>query len=190
MLPARNIGGKTIPSPIARVGYTALVSELAAGTVVAGRYAIVRPLGRGATKQVYLADDRLFDSQVALALLIQEDGGDPTLAARFSREGRAASVLRSPFVVRVYDVGKLSDGTRYLATEAVIGRGLDAALADGAVAPEKAARWTIHVLAALTEAHSRGVLHRDVKPENVLLAPTPNGEIAWLSRVVLTGPPR
>src|SRR4051812_10152617 len=91
-------GGCGRPRRRPRSCYTPRVNALVAGTVIAGRYAIVRPLGRGATKQVYLADDRLFGSQVALALLIQEQGGDPTLAARFSREGRAASVLRSPFV--------------------------------------------------------------------------------------------
>ena len=96
--------------------------------MIAGRYAVLRPLGRGATKQVYLADDKLSGVSVALCLLIGENSTDPTLAARFSREGRAASVLRSPFVVRVFDVGKLQDGTRYLATEAVLGRGLDEAM--------------------------------------------------------------
>jgi hypothetical protein len=157
------------------------VSELAPGVLVAGRYAIVRLLGRGATKQVYLAEDKLAGMQVALALLIPEGSPDPTLAARFSREGKAASVLRSPFVVRVFDVGKLPDGTRYLANEAVLGRGLDEALSGGPVAADLAARWTTQVLTALSEAHARGIMHRDVKPENVLLEPTPGGEIARLT---------
>jgi serine/threonine-protein kinase len=105
------------------------------GTLIAGRYSIVRLLGRGAMKEVYLADDRLAGAPVALALLRTESTADPTLAARFSREARASSVLRSPYVVRVFDVGKLADGTRYLATEPVLGRGLDQAIADGPIPP-------------------------------------------------------
>jgi serine/threonine-protein kinase len=157
------------------------VRELAEGSTVAGRYTIVRLLGRGATKEVYLAEDKLAGSHVALALLTGAGASDPVLAARFSRECRAASVLRSPHVVRVFDVGKLADGTRYLATEAVLGRELAEAMSHGPIGPELAARFVIHVLAGLAEAHQRGIFHRDVKPENVLLAPTNEGEIAKLT---------
>ncbi len=150
-------------------------------TVVAGRYVIVRPLGQGSMKQVYLANDRLGGTPVALALIIAEGRNDLTLGARFSREGKASAVLRSPHTVRVYDVGKLVDGTRYMATEAVLGRGLDQAMSPGPLEPQVAARFAVHVLAALEEAHRRGILHRDVKPENVLLAPSDHGEIAKLA---------
>jgi serine/threonine-protein kinase len=140
------------------------------GTAIAGRYSVVRLLGEGSAKRVYLAWDRLANVQVAVALLRRERRGDPTLAARFSREARAAAALRSPYVVQVFDVGKLADGTRYMVTEAVLGRGLDQAMRYGAVEPQLAARWCMQVLEALAEAHTRGVLHRDVKPENVLLS--------------------
>jgi tRNA A-37 threonylcarbamoyl transferase component Bud32 len=151
------------------------------GSRVAGRYVIERELGRGGTKRVYLAQDTLTGLRVAVALLAAQFSGDAVIAARFSREARAASALRSPFIVRVYDVGKLSDGTRYLVLEAVLGRGLDEAMADGPVEPERAARWSLEVLAALCEAHARGVIHRDIKPENVMLAPTSVGELAKLT---------
>ncbi|MBI5512229.1 MAG: protein kinase [Deltaproteobacteria bacterium] len=153
------------------------------GTPVAGRYTVVKLLGEGSTKRVYLAWDRLASLQVALCLLRRERRGDPTLAARFSREARAAAALRSPFVVQVYDVGKLADGTRYMVTEAVLGRGLDEAMRYGAVEPDRAARWAMQVLEALAEAHARGVLHRDVKPENVLLAPGTDSDPQEVARL-------
>lgn len=159
------------------------VDVLNPGTRVAGRYEVLRLLGSGAVKHVYLARDLLSRELVAVALLKHVSNGDPTQGPRFSREARAASVLSSPYVVRVIDVGKLDDGERYLVTEAVLGRGLDAAIADGAAPAMSAAIWTTEVLAALTEAHSRGVLHRDVKPENVLLAPTPGHPVGEMARL-------
>ena len=151
------------------------------GTVIAGRYIVVRLMGQGSSKQVYLADDKLAGYPVALALLNPARSDDPLLVARFIREARLSSVLSNPYVVRVLDVGKLADGTRFLACEAVLGRGLDAAIAEGRVSPGWAAIWTMQVLAGLSEAHRHGVLHRDVKPQNVLLAQTPHGEIARLT---------
>jgi len=159
------------------------VLDLAPGTLVAGRYQVVRTLGEGAVKRVYLAWDRLAQRQVALGLLRDDRVGDPHIAARFSREARAASVLRSPYTVRVYDVGKRVDGTRYLVSEAVLGRGLDEALAHGGVDPHNAGVWAAQVLTALEEAHGRGILHRDVKPENVLLAPAPDDPVGEVARL-------
>ncbi|MDO9017076.1 MAG: FHA domain-containing serine/threonine-protein kinase [Deltaproteobacteria bacterium] len=159
------------------------MDDLASGTLYAGRYAVVRLLGRGAVKQVYLAYDRLTQTQVALARLADRFGADASVGARFSREARASSALTSPFTVRVFDAGKTADGERYLVSEAVLGRGLDAALATGPVAPAAAATWAAEVLSALEEAHARGLVHRDVKPENVMLAPAagdPVGEVARL----------
>lgn len=157
-------------------------SVFASGSVVAGRYVVVRALGQGATKHVYLAEDRLAGGQIALSVLHAVGAHvDPTLGARFSREARAASVLRSAFTVHVFDVGKLADGTRYAASEAVLGRGLDQALARGPIAPDLAARFACQILLALDEAHTIGIVHRDVKPENVMLESCPDGERARLT---------
>jgi len=144
--------------------------ELTPGTLVVGRYQVVRQLGVGSVKRVFLAYDRLAQRQVALCLLRAEYGPETHIGARFSREGRAASALVSPFVVRVFDVGKTARGTRYLATEAVLGRGLDEALAYGPVPAREAVLWAAQILSGLEEAHRRGIIHRDVKPENVMLA--------------------
>ena len=160
------------------------MEDIASGTLIAGRYRVERLLGAGSVKRVYLARDVLTRRDVALGVLRVSPESDPTLGPRFSREARAASALESPFIVRVLDVGKLADGTRYMVTEAVLGRGLDAAIKNGAAPPRAAARWVAQVLAALAEAHRKGVLHRDVKPENVLLEPVsddPAGEAARLT---------
>ena len=159
------------------------VDELPSGTLYAGRYAVVRLLGRGAVKQVYLAYDRLAQTQVALARLAERHGADVSVGARFSREARAAAVLASPFTVRVFDAGKTADGERYFVSEVVLGRGLDDAMAHGPVDPTHAATWTAEVLTALAEAHARGIVHRDVKPENVLLAPTPGDPVGEVARL-------
>lgn len=147
------------------------MDSLEAGVLIAGRYKVIRRLGQGAVKQVYLAHDQLADTPVAVALLRENLGHDRTVGARFSREARAAAVLCSPYTVKVFDAAKLEDGTRYLVTEAVLGRGLDQALSDGAVTVKRAAMWTAQILTALEEAHALGMVHRDVKPENVLLSP-------------------
>lgn len=157
--------------------------DLPAGACVAGRYTIERPLGRGSAKVVYLARDVLAGREVALALLAPRGVADPSLGHRFSREARAAAALTSPHVVRVLDVGKTAEGARYLVTEAVLGRGLDEAIAQGAAPARAAAIWTAEVLAALEEAHGRGILHRDVKPENVLLAADPSHPVGESARL-------
>lgn len=160
------------------------MDDLASGTLYAGRYAVVRLLGRGSVKQVYLAYDRLTQTQVALSRLAERHGSDVLVGARFSREARASSALASPFTVRVFDAGKTADGERYLVSEAVLGRGLDQAVTAGPIAPTVAGTWAVEVLCALSEAHGRGLIHRDVKPENVMLAKTdgdPVGEVARLT---------
>jgi serine/threonine protein kinase len=156
-------------------------AHLAPGTRIAGRYTITRELGRGASKRVYLAQDTLTGLSLAVAVLSPEYAKHPVIAARFSRESKAAAALRSPFIVQVFDVGKLADDTRYLVLEAVIGRGMDEAINDGYIDPQVATRWILELLAGLCEAHAKGVIHRDLKPENIMLAPTEVGECVKLT---------
>ena len=132
---------------------------------VAGRYRIVRLLGRGGMSEVWLAEDERLGRQVALKFL--QGGAD--LTGDFERETGILSGLRHPNIVTVYDAGE-DDGRRYLVMECVEGVSLrDRLIADGPLAPAEAARIGAGVAAALTYAHARGVLHNDVKPENILL---------------------
>jgi serine/threonine-protein kinase len=130
---------------------------------VAGRYEILGALGRGGMARVYRARDCLLRREVALKVL----GGkaDDALAARFEREARAIARLDHPSCVRILDCGQ-----RFITMELVAGVTLAQVIANGQLPEDRAIRITRGVLAALAHAHARGVLHRDVKPANVMLA--------------------
>jgi serine/threonine protein kinase len=146
--------------------------ESLVGTTIAGRYFVHELLGRGGMGDVYKATLLGPDRPVALKLLSKAARADPALLRRFEREAAAASRLRHPNAIELVDFGTAEDGSPYLAMEYVPGRTLAQVLA--AEAPLPAAR-TVHllaqVLAALGEAHDRGVVHRDLKPANVMVDP-------------------
>jgi serine/threonine protein kinase len=130
---------------------------------IGGRYELVAPLGRGGMARVVRARDRLLDRDVALKLLASSATSE--LAARFDREARAVARLDHPSCVRILD-----RGPRYLVMELVAGTTLADAIARGRFDEPRARRVTRAVLAALAHAHARGVIHRDVKPANVMLS--------------------
>ncbi len=133
------------------------------------RYEIHRRLARGGMAQVYLARDRSLDRPVAVKELVPEFAADPSFVERFRREAQAAANLSHPNVVGVYDWGT-QDGTYFIVMEYVDGPSLSRVLrADGPFHPRRAAEIAAEVAAGLGFAHSRGVVHRDVKPGNVLL---------------------
>ncbi len=165
---------------------TALMSDEAIfppGTVLAGRYQVRRELGRGGMGMVYLCRDLVLDERVAVKLL-----GRPGETARpedawwFQEEARALAGLSHPTIVRARDFGTLADGTPYLAMDAAPGRSLHEwiylAQHDGLL--PFAIVWTCvdQILAGLAHAHARGVIHGDLKPSNVLLDITPEGDDA------------
>jgi serine/threonine-protein kinase len=143
--------------------------------VLNGRYELHRRVGRGGMAEVYLARDRLLDRLVAIKILFPEFATDPSFVARFRREAQAAANLNHPNIVGVYDWGK-ERGTYYIVMEYVDGRSVSEIIrTDGPIEPKRAAGIAADVAAALHFAHKKGVVHRDVKPGNVLI--TQAGEV-------------
>ncbi len=135
-----------------------------------GRYRVVRHLARGGMAEVYLGRDELLDRPVAIKVLVSELAADDSFVERFRREARAAAGLNHHNIVSIYDFGE-DDGAYFIVMEYVDGRTLrDIIRAGGPMAPADAVQVGAEVAAALAAAHSQGIVHRDVKPANVLIA--------------------
>ncbi|MFD6353567.1 protein kinase domain-containing protein [Nocardia tengchongensis] len=134
-----------------------------------GHYRLRRLLGEGGMGQVYEAFDTRSDRVVALKVLPPHSAADPEFRERFRRESRAAAGLNDPHVIPIHQYGEI-DGRMYLDMRLVQGRGVDAVLAQrGPMPPTLAVSIVGQVAAALTAAHANGLVHRDVKPSNMLL---------------------
>jgi YVTN family beta-propeller protein len=158
----------------------AVVAEDRIGTELAG-YRIERVLGRGGMSVVYLAHDLRLKRNVALKLLAPALAEDKGFRVRFLRESQLAASLDHPNVVPVYQAGEV-DGLLYIAMRYVVGTDLKALLrVEGALAPERALMLVGQVASALDAAHDRGLVHRDVKPSNVLLTGSPGEEHCYLA---------
>ncbi|HEX4979046.1 MAG TPA: Stk1 family PASTA domain-containing Ser/Thr kinase, partial [Acidimicrobiales bacterium] len=146
------------------------MSQPTESQVFSGRYEILRHLARGGMAEVYLARDLMLDRPVALKVLFRELSVDRSFVERFRREAQAAANLSHPNVVPVYDWGE-EDGTYYIVMEYVEGRTLSQMIRrEGPLLPERAADIAADVAGALAFAHASGVVHRDVKPGNVLVS--------------------
>ncbi len=155
---------------------------LAPGTLF-GRYRIERVLGRGGMGVVYVAHDEQLDRQVALKLLSPELAGDASFRERFIRESRIAAGLEDPNIVPIYEAGEL-DGFLFIAMRFVPGTDLQSLIQrDGQLSAERTLAIVSQVASALDTAHLRGLVHRDVKPSNVLVAEREGsrGEHAYLT---------
>jgi serine/threonine protein kinase len=137
---------------------------------IAGRYRIERPLGHGAMSTVDLARDLELDREVALKRLAENLSRDDELRARFQREARLAARLAHPNVVRIYDVGEDEDGRPFIAMEYVEGETLAELVARrGPLPAQEVTQLGVQIARALAAAHEAGLVHRDVKPQNLLL---------------------
>ena len=146
------------------------MSEPPVGGAIAG-YRIEGVLGRGGMGVVYRATDERLGRSVALKVMLGEQSGDEDFRRRFIRESRSAAAIDHPNVLPVYEAGE-ADGVLFLATRLVEGADLRELLArDGQLAPARALDLVAQIAAALDAAHARGLVHRDVKPANVLVAP-------------------
>ena len=139
--------------------------------VLLDRYEVGRLLGAGGMAEVFEGRDRLLSRRVAIKVPLSQHAHDPEFAHRFRREAQAAASLSHPGVVAVYDTGS-ENGTHFIVMEYVDGRTLkDVIRAEAPLYPGRAAEITADVCSALAAAHARGLVHRDVKPANIMLMP-------------------
>ena len=143
------------------------MAEVTKGSVVDGRYTVLERIGSGGMADVWLADDSHLQRQVALKVLHARFAQDNEFVERFRREAEAAAGLQHPNIVAVFDRGEF-DGTYYIAMQYLEGRTLKQ-LIDAGLTPEQAAGLIRQVLEGARFAHRHGVVHRDLKPQNVIV---------------------
>jgi serine/threonine-protein kinase len=147
------------------------------GRLIGGRYRLIAPLGEGGMATIWRAVDEQLDREIAIKLLREQYGTDAGFAARFRQEARSAGSLSHPNIVPVYDYGTDdADGTQFIVMHLVEGDDLSSVLRDrGTLSTDDAVRVALGVASALEAAHRRGIVHRDVKPGNILI--TDDGDV-------------
>jgi serine/threonine protein kinase len=148
--------------------------------LIGGRYGLRDPLGSGGMAEVFLAHDEILERDVALKILKERYADDEGFVERFRREAQSAASLNHPNIVRIYDWGGTENGeASYIAMEYAPGGTLeDRILEDGPLLPYKAVEVASQIAEALGFAHERGVIHRDIKPQNILLSALGDAKVA------------
>ncbi len=170
LLSSHEQSGEFIDSP-AYEAAAGLMNENASGLTaseILGSYRILSTLGRGGMGEVYLAEDSRLGRKVALKLLPSSFTNDPDRLARFEREARAASALNHPNILTIYEVGSFED-RRFIAAEYVEGETLRQRQSRSRLELNEVLEIAIQIASALAAAHQAGIVHRDIKPDNIML---------------------
>ena len=139
------------------------------GTRIGGRYEIVRNIGDGGMSKVYLAHDVILDRDVAIKVLNYDFANEEAFKRRFKREALSATSLTHPHIVDIFDVGEEGE-LHYLVMEYIEGQTLKKFIQDnGALTPKQALPIMQQIVSAIANAHHNGIVHRDVKPQNILM---------------------
>ncbi|HET7869981.1 MAG TPA: protein kinase [Actinomycetota bacterium] len=171
------------------------MQQLDEDVLLGDRYRLVRMIGSGGMGTVWEAEDETLGRPVAVKVLSESLAAGERAVRRFEREAKAAARLSGPYIAAVYDFGR-SEGRPYIVMELVSGETLADRLArEGPLPPQEASRIAAQVAEALEEAHAAGIVHRDVKPGNVMLTPTGDVRVmdfgiaaaAWAERVTTSG---
>lgn len=147
------------------------------GDVVGGKYQLLAKAGEGAMGAVWVATNTALESRVAIKM-IHPEMSLPAIAERLLREARAAAMLTHSAIVRVFDLGETERGDPYIVMELLEGESLQALLSrEGAMAPARAVSMILPIASAMQTAHERGIIHRDIKPDNIVLAAVDGGRL-------------
>ena len=161
-----------------RLERIAAVSEPSTGMMVTSNVRLLRPLGEGGMGSVWVAEHLSLRTNVVVKFMAEELAKSPEALARFSREAAAASQVKSPHVVQMFDHGVLDSGAPYIVMELLEGRDLEQQLrASGHLEPREVVAIVAQLARALGKAHERGIMHRDIKPSNVFLCDAGGGEL-------------
>src|SRR5206468_2994908 len=172
LLASHQRAGNFIQTPVAALATRVIENrqtDLLIGQMI-GHYKILKRIGAGGMGEVYLASDIIAGRKAALKLLPAHLTGDAERLNRFQQEAHAVAGLNHPNIVTVYEIGT-DDSVQYIASELIEGETLRERLARGSMELSEAVDIAIQVAGALAAAHSAGVVHRDVKPENIMLRP-------------------
>jgi serine/threonine protein kinase len=162
-----------LPTITPRVG----ARDLREGVLVSGKYRIEKLIARGGMGLVYRASQPMIARRVALKVVRPELLSHPDAAEKLINEACVLGQFQNDHVCRILDAGRLEDGAPYLVLEYLDGTDLRVLLnRENRIEPRRAVDWMMDLLEALAEAHALGIVHRDVKPENLVLAQTPSGE--------------
>ena len=152
-------------------------SKIPVGTLLVGKYRVAREIGRGGMAAVYEAEQLSLGKKVAVKILASELAASTIVIERFFREARAAASVKSPYIVDVYDSGRLDDGRPFIAMELLEGESLYDRMARVRIIDvDTTIKVIVHTARGLVKAHGAGIVHRDLKPENIFLTKGEEGD--------------